>query len=65
MAAHLGGPFADAGRAAFVDGLQAALLVGSVAALVAAVLVAALLPRRASHADQVDASVVSEATVGD
>jgi MFS family permease len=57
MAAHVGGPFADAGRAAFVDGLQVALLVGSTAALVAAVLVAALIPRRVARGGHDDAAV--------
>jgi EmrB/QacA subfamily drug resistance transporter len=46
VAAHLGGPIADAGSRAFVDGLQAALLIGSAAALGAAVLVGLVLPRR-------------------
>jgi hypothetical protein len=46
VAAHLGGPIADAGSGAFVDGLHAALLIGSAAALGAAVLVGLVLPRR-------------------
>jgi EmrB/QacA subfamily drug resistance transporter len=46
MAVHVGGPVADAGRSAFVDGLHAGLLVGSGAAIVAAILVALLLPKR-------------------
>ena len=50
MATHVGGPVADAGRAAFVDGLHAGLLVGSLAALLAAIGVALLLPR--SNADE-------------
>lgn len=45
VAAHLGGPVADAGTSAFVDGLHLALLICSGAALAAAVLVAVLLPR--------------------
>ncbi len=50
IATHLGGPVADAGRAAFVDGLHAGLLVGSLAALLAAIGVALLL--RSSNADE-------------
>jgi EmrB/QacA subfamily drug resistance transporter len=45
VATHLGGPVAEAGRTAFVEGLQAALMVGSVAALVAAICVSLLLRR--------------------
>src|SRR4029079_3610835 len=51
MATHVGGPVADAGRAAFVDGLHAGLLVGSLAALLAAVGVALLLPRAGTDED--------------
>jgi EmrB/QacA subfamily drug resistance transporter len=50
MATHFGGPVAGAGRAAFVDGLHAGLLVGSLAAMLAALGVALLLPR--SNADE-------------
>jgi len=50
MATHVGGPVEDAGRAAFVDGLHVGLLVGSLAALLAAIGVALLLPR--SNADE-------------
>jgi EmrB/QacA subfamily drug resistance transporter len=52
MAAHLGGPIADAGSGAFVDGLQAALLICSVAALAAAVLVGVLLPRSSEAVEE-------------
>ena len=46
IAAHLGGPVAQAGTTAFVDGLHLALLICSGAALVAAVLVGVILPKR-------------------
>lgn len=45
VAAHAGGPAAEGARTAFMDGLHTALVVGSVGALVAAVVVAVLLPR--------------------
>ncbi len=51
VAAHLGGPIANAGSSAFVDGLHAALLIGSAAALAAAVLVGLLLPRRSDSTE--------------
>jgi len=62
VAAHVGGPVADAGRAAFVEGLHAALLVGSVAAMLAAITVALLLRRSAVT---VDADAVSEEMLTD
>jgi EmrB/QacA subfamily drug resistance transporter len=46
IAAHLGGPVAQAGSDAFIDGLHAALLICSGAVLAAALLVALALPRR-------------------
>jgi hypothetical protein len=46
IAAHLGGPLAQAGTSAFVDGLHLALLIGSGAALAAALLVSVVLPKR-------------------
>ena len=46
VAAHLGGPIADAGTGAFVDALHLALLICAGAALAAAVLVGCVLPRR-------------------
>jgi EmrB/QacA subfamily drug resistance transporter len=46
IAAHLGGPLAQAGTSAFVDGLHLALLIGSGAALAAALLVSLVLPKR-------------------
>ncbi len=52
VAAHLGGPIADAGTGAFVDGLHLALLICSGAALAAAVLVGVLLPRRPEAGDR-------------
>ena len=52
MAAHVGGPIADAGSTAFVDGLQAALIICSVAALAAAVLVGVLLPRSSQTVEE-------------
>lgn len=52
MATHAGGPLADAGRSAFVDGLHAGLTVCSIAALVAAVAVGVLLPRDGSAIHQ-------------
>ena len=48
IAAHLGGPVAQAGTSAFVDALHLALLICSGAALVAAVLVGVILPKRES-----------------
>jgi EmrB/QacA subfamily drug resistance transporter len=45
IASHLGGPIAQAGTSAFVDGLHLGLLICSGAAVVAAVLVAVLLPK--------------------
>jgi EmrB/QacA subfamily drug resistance transporter len=46
IASHLGGPIARAGTSAFVDGLHLALLICAAAALVAAALVAVVLPKR-------------------
>ena len=48
VAAHLGGPAASQGGNAFVDGLHVALLVGAATAVLAAIAVAVLLPRRAA-----------------
>ncbi|MCW2747329.1 MAG: qacA 3 [Nocardioidaceae bacterium] len=48
IAAHLGGPIAQAGANAFVDGLHVALLICSGAALTVAVLVRLLLPKSQS-----------------
>ena len=48
MATHLGGPVANAGSNAFVDGLHVTLLICSGAALAAAVLVSLVLPKRGS-----------------
>ncbi len=45
LAAHAGGPVGDAGRAAFVDGMHAAMLVCAATAAIAAVLVTVLMPR--------------------
>lgn len=50
LAAHLGGPIADEARSAFVDGLHVAFLVAAGAALVAAIVVLILLPRRTGDA---------------
>ena len=46
MATNAGGSVGEAGRTAFVDGMHAGMLVASAASLVAAVVVACLMPRR-------------------
>jgi EmrB/QacA subfamily drug resistance transporter len=46
VAAHLGGPVATQANSAFVDGFRLAFLAAAGAAVVAAITVAALLPRR-------------------
>ena len=46
VAAHLGGPIATQANSAFVDGIHVALLAAAGAAVLAAVLVLSLLPRR-------------------
>ncbi|HRI94607.1 MAG TPA: MFS transporter, partial [Nocardioides sp.] len=48
IAAHIGGPVAQAGTSAFVDALHLALLICASAALAAAVLVAVVLPKKGS-----------------
>jgi EmrB/QacA subfamily drug resistance transporter len=52
MAAHVSGPIAHAGSTAFVDGFHAALIICSVAALAAAVLVGVLLPRSSETVEE-------------
>jgi hypothetical protein len=46
VAAHLGAPIAGPANSAFIDGIQVALFAAAGTVLLAAVLVAMLLPRR-------------------
>jgi EmrB/QacA subfamily drug resistance transporter len=54
VAAHAGGPAASEASSAFIEGLQAALLIGSAGALVAALSVAVLLPRRRNDVAKIE-----------